>query len=242
MQSLWIDTAPAIPTDTFVPDASFDTVVVGAGLTGLVTAVLLARGGQRVAVLEARQAGAVTTGNTTAKISLLQGSVVSGVARHHNTGTATEYVNANRQGQDWLLQFCTDAGVSCEVRDAWTYAVTEQGAASIAEETDACRAAGLPVQSTVETELPFPVQAALRLPGQAQFHPLEALGALAAELRGRSGVLMEGVRVTEVKHTGGRVRVVTAAGDLDAGSVVLATGIPILDRGGYFAEIGRAHV
>ncbi|MCC3281746.1 FAD-dependent oxidoreductase [Arthrobacter caoxuetaonis] len=238
MQSLWLDTAPAITSDTFVPGNSYDTVVVGAGLTGLTAALLLARQGQRVAVLEARKTGAVTTGNTTAKISLLQGTVISSVARHHNTGTAAAYVDANRRGQEWLLRFCTEAGVHYEVRDAWTYAVTEAGASSLAEERDACLAAGLPVQSMTETELPFAVRAALKLPGQAQFHPLEALAALAREIRQHTGVIVEGVRVTEVHHTPeGKVRVDTADGSIEAGTVVLATGIPILDRGGYFAVV-----
>lgn len=238
MESLWLDTSPAIPADPFVPGGSYDTVVVGAGLTGLSTAVLLARGGQKVAVVEARRTGAVTTGNTTAKISLLQGTVLSGVARHHGVSTAAAYAAANRRGQDWLLRFCDAAGVGYETRDAWTYAVTPDGAEALAQERDACRAAGLAVESTTETELPFRVQAALRLPEQAQFHPMQALAALAAELRALSGTLVEGIRVAEVHHTDtGKVRVVTRAGDLQADSVVLATGIPILDRGGYFAVV-----
>lgn len=238
MESLWLETSPGIPADTFTPGGSYDTVVVGAGLTGLSTAVLLARGGQKVAVVEARRTGAVTTGNTTAKISLLQGTVLSEVARHHNVSTAAAYAAANRRGQEWLLSFCDSAGVGYETRDAWTYAVTPDGAAAVTAERDACRAAGLPVESTTETELPFRVQAALRLADQAQFHPLQALSALAAELRTLSGALFEGIRVTEIHHANtGKVRVVTQPGDLQASSVVLATGIPILDRGGYFAVV-----
>lgn len=238
MESLWLDTSPAIPADTFVPGGSYDTVVVGAGLTGLAAAVLLARGGQRVAVIEARRTGAVATGNTTAKISLLQGTVLSEVARHHDVSAAAAYAAANRRGQEWLLRFCDAAGIGYQTRDAWTYAVTPDGVDALAQEYDACRAAGLPVDSTTETELPFPVQAAIRLPDQAQFHPMQALAALAGELRSLSGTLCEGIRVTEVHHTGsGRARVVTASGELEAGNVVLATGIPILDRGGYFAVV-----
>lgn len=79
MTSIWFDAhPPTAPTSEFVPGAQVDTIVVGAGLTGLTTATLLARSGQRVALLEARRVGAVTTGHTTAKLSLLQGSVFPG--------------------------------------------------------------------------------------------------------------------------------------------------------------------
>jgi glycine/D-amino acid oxidase-like deaminating enzyme len=44
---------------------------------GLMTALLLARAGRSVVVLEARQVGAVTTGNTIGKVSLLHGTKLS---------------------------------------------------------------------------------------------------------------------------------------------------------------------
>ncbi|NUS35064.1 MAG: FAD-binding oxidoreductase, partial [Pseudarthrobacter sp.] len=77
MTSLWLDRAETFTPDPFEPDNRYDTVVAGAGLTGLVTALLLARSGQNVLVLEARHPGAVTTGNTTAKVTLLQGTFLS---------------------------------------------------------------------------------------------------------------------------------------------------------------------
>ena len=61
MTSLWLDRPFVHPTDPLPDDGSFEDVVVGAGLTGLTTAVLLARAGRRVGVIEARHVGAVTT-------------------------------------------------------------------------------------------------------------------------------------------------------------------------------------
>ena len=71
MDSIWLDPRPGIATDPFVPGGQFDAVVAGAGLTGLVSALLLSHAGLRVAVIEARFVGAGTTGHTTAKLSLL---------------------------------------------------------------------------------------------------------------------------------------------------------------------------
>ena len=50
-------------------DAGFDVVVIGAGITGLTTALLLKRGGLRVGVLESFDVGAGATGHTTCHLT-----------------------------------------------------------------------------------------------------------------------------------------------------------------------------
>jgi len=102
MTSLWLDRSYQIETDEFTSGAAYDDVVVGAGLTGLTTATLLARAGRRVALLEARRVGAVTTGNTTAKLSLLQGTFLSNLVRHHSERVAAAYVEGNREAFAWV--------------------------------------------------------------------------------------------------------------------------------------------
>lgn len=236
--SLWLDThpVPATGADRLTQDDRYDTVVAGAGLTGLTTAVLLARAGQRVAVLEARSVGAVATGNTTAKVSLLQGTTLAEISRHQSEEVLRSYVEGNRQGQSWLLGYLDEHGVDYQRRPAYTYATSGEGLAGLHAEQEADLAAGLEVTWTTETELPYPVAGAIRLEDQVQVHPMEVLDALAAEFRQRGGTLIEGVRVTGAGFRS-PLTVQTSAGELRADHLVLATGVPVLDRGGYFAKL-----
>ena len=245
MTSLWLaDRAdqplPVNPLDDGVRFA--DVAVVGAGLTGLITAVLLARAGKNVLVLEAHSVGAGATGNTTAKISLLQGTKLSKIVGKHGSKVATQYVQGNLEGQEWLVEHCEARGLAVQFEDAYTYAQSEKGVAAGCEELEACKAARLAVEWVDDADVPFPYHGGVRLAAQAQFDPMPLLDSLTVELDERGGRLAQGVRVQKVSGDGDglKLHVRAATGDeFDVGAkqCVLATGVPILDRGGFFARL-----
>jgi glycine/D-amino acid oxidase-like deaminating enzyme len=245
MTSLWLADRvdhPASPNPLVEADSSADVAVVGAGLTGLITAVLLARAGKDVLVLEASSAGAGATGNTTAKISLLQGTKMSKIIGKHGPTTAKQYVEGNREGQDWLVQHCEAHGIAVQREDAYTYAQSEKGVSSARQELEACKAAGLEADWVDDADVPFPFHGGVRLAHQAQFDPMPLLDSLIVELDERGGRLAQGVRVQRVsgEDDGLALQVRTVEGDefdVRAKQCVLATGIPILDRGGFFARL-----
>ena len=238
MSSLWLDRAPTVPDDPLPgPDESFDVVVVGAGLTGLATTLLLARGGLRVACVEARQVGAVTTGHTTGKVSLLQGTHLSRIRRHASERATTAFVEATREGMAWLLRFCDDHGVPSQRRTAVTYAATDDELAAVEREHRVAASLGLPVQWQDRLDVPFPHVGATTLADQAQIDAMEVLGALVDQVRAHGGTVHQGQRVRSVSTTGDRVVGLAGGETLRADRVVLATGTPILDRGLFFAQL-----
>lgn len=245
MGSLWLDRTqstseylrPAVAGDQFEPGRRFDIVVAGAGLTGLTTALLFARAGLSVAVIDARTVGAVTTGNTTAKVSLLQGTRYSDLLRHHSLRVGRAYVEGNREGMEWLLRYCHDHGVPTQRRDAYSYAGTPQGRTLVERELRAARRLGLDATMAETGELPYPTHGAVRLADQAQVHPMDVLSELARDVQRHGGVIYENTRLTGTKVGKLTCLISTSRGELRAGRLILATGIPVLNRGLYFTKV-----
>lgn len=234
-ESLWRAGSTPIPGDDFVPGAHYDDIVVGAGLSGLVTALLLQRSGRRVLVLEAREVGAVATGGTTAKLSLLQGTHLSEIAARNTASVTRAYVAANLAGSTWLVDYLQGAGVAVQRRTAYSYAQGPDGVDAVLAEHRAARRSGLATRLVGELDVPFPSALAVALDDQAEFDPMEALAALAADFRAEGGVLVQGVRVLGVRASK-PVSVRSSAGTVTGESAYLLTGTPILDRGLYFAK------
>jgi glycine/D-amino acid oxidase-like deaminating enzyme/nitrite reductase/ring-hydroxylating ferredoxin subunit len=237
LHSLWLEDS-ATPYPVPDDDRSYDAVVLGAGIVGLTTALLLDRAGMRVAVVEASRVGSGVTGNSTAKVTALQATMLSRIARVRGAEAAHAYGRGTASAVEQVARIAADEGIDCDLRrvPAYTVAVQDGDLPRIEREAALARAAGLPVAVTPDVPLPYPVAGAARLDEQLEFHPVRYARGLAAAVHGNGSAVFEDTRALSVRE-GDPVEVRTTHGVLTGTHVVVATHYPVWDRGGYFARM-----
>ena len=237
-QSLWLEGMPTHSYPRLDGDRTVDVVVLGAGITGLTTALLLTARGARVAVIEADRVGGGVTGNNTAKVTALQSTVYSSLQRAHGKEAAADYAAGSMAAVQQVAALIEEQGIECDLqrRPALTVAADETELSTVQREAKAALSAGLPVRWTDDVDLPFPVAGAVRLDDQIALHPVRYARGLAEAIRRAGSEIYEGTRATAL-YEGTPCRVTTTGATVSAGHVVVATHYPAFDRGGYFARL-----
>jgi glycine/D-amino acid oxidase-like deaminating enzyme/nitrite reductase/ring-hydroxylating ferredoxin subunit len=205
--------------------------VVGAGLTGVTTALLLGKMGIDVAVLEADAVGRGTSGRTTAKITLQHGLCYQRLSEQR----AQCYASANAAGASLIESLIGEYQIACDYEKlpAYVYTRDENQIGRLEKELAAYQKLGLKGRIDSGAGLPFPVRAALEMADQAQFHPLKYLYALARAASSAGVSIFERTRVLGLDLVE-RCTLHTPGGDVVAGTVVFATNYPLIEFPGHF--------
>ncbi|HET8792049.1 MAG TPA: FAD-dependent oxidoreductase [Modicisalibacter sp.] len=207
-----------------------DVVVIGAGITGLTTALQLAEAGSRVTVLEALRVGEGCTGGSTGN---LYSTLANGLASIRDTWSddvVNDVITSRSQAIDHIEATSERFGIDCEFRRQPLYRiVTSDDHASVRaleKEQDTMRGAGLTASVINEESLsiPVPVHQGLKLDNQAQFNPLRYVQGLAQAVSGLGVLIHEHSPVREVDYAHGVVK--TDAAEVTARHIVHATHTP----------------
>ena len=235
--SFWLE-AGAPEYSPLERDARADVAVLGGGIAGVTTALMLAEAGADVVLLEAARVGHGVTGHTTAKVTSQHGLIYDTLRSRFGVDTAHAYGAANQAALEWISRRVQDGGIDCDLRRraAYAYAASDSERSDVESEAEAAREAGLPATFVETTPLPYPVAGAVRFDDQAEFHVHRYLTALAAAFVAAGGTIHEHSRAVEVDADGECV-VKTAGGRLSAERVVVATHYPFLDRSLAFARL-----
>jgi glycine/D-amino acid oxidase-like deaminating enzyme/nitrite reductase/ring-hydroxylating ferredoxin subunit len=237
--SIWTD-ADQERHDT-PPPHEIDACIVGGGIAGLTTALMLSRQGVRVAVLDDGPLGGGETGRTSAHLTSAVDDRYYELEARFGERAAQLVAESHAAAIDWIEATVLELGIDCDFRrvDGYLVAPPDQPGERAQRELDrelvAAQRAGLIVERVDRAPLPFDRGPALRFARQAELHPLRYLRGLAAAVIEAGGTIHTGVHVEAivparplaVRLSGGRTLLCRFAVDATNSSITSPRTLPL---------------
>ncbi|MNW50039.1 Gamma-glutamylputrescine oxidoreductase [compost metagenome] len=242
-ESMWRQSIdlPAYPK--LKSDIETDVAIVGAGITGITTAYLLVKAGLKVTILETGSILDGTTGYTTAKITSQHGLIYDNLIRYFGEEAARLYFDANEDALAFISNTIHELNIDCQLEQqpAYLYADSDEQLEKLRLEWSAYEKLGLPGEWVKDLSIADLAKDAIRMPNQAQFHPLQYLERLLEFITQHGGVLYENTtledKVEDVEDN--KLRLLTSDGhSIICRHAVSASHFPFSDGGGlYFTRL-----
>lgn len=227
MNSIWTATAKNEGFPSLEGDIKADVVIVGGGLAGILCLKELTDRGVDCVLLEAKSIGSGITKNTTAKITFQHGLIYDKMIKSIGQEKAYHYLSANKKAVEKFREMSGKYPCDFEEKDAYIYSC--DNIKKIAAEIRAYERLGVDAEFVSEIPLPVDCKGAVKVSGQAQFHPLKFLFSVAKGLK-----IYENSKVIEFLP--GKVRCLK--GSVTAEKIIVATHFPIINKhGGYSLKL-----
>lgn len=223
MESLWENTVTLPRFKRLTESKHTDVLIIGGGITGILTAYYLNRCGVECILVEKDRICGENTKNTTAKITYQHGLIYHKIAQRNGIDWAAGYYKANKAAFDALSQLCRQ--VECDYEEKDNYVYSMQNSAVLEQEMRVLAQIGCEATLCEPLSLPFQTAGAVMVPDQAQFHPLKLISAVCDGLH-----IYENTRVHEMK---GKTAITDSAA-IKAEKVVVATHFPFINKHGLY--------
>ncbi len=225
MESIWEKSASPALRSALSGDIKTDTLVIGGGIAGILTAYMLTRRNIPCVVVDSGRVADRTTGCTTAKITAQHGLIYAKLRKSFGDDAAHRYLAENLRAVRTYRDIINKENIDCDFENLSSFLFATESMRELEEEHAAITALCGECRLKGETELPFEVSCTLELPHQAQFNPLKFIHSIARGLK-----IYENTQVLSISGNGAK----TQHGTISARRIVLATHFPFINTPGYY--------
>ena len=229
--SLWQQSAGPLPIADIVkpdPDESYDVAIIGGGITGLTTALLLQESGLQCVVTESYTLGYGTTGGTTSHVNTMLDTSYDIIESDFGVDNANLVATATKKAialiSDNVAKYSIDCGF--ELKDGYLFAQNEKEEKQLRKILEASIRAGVEVEEVDTIPVPVDFQYAIVFKNQAQLDPIKYLYGLAEAFASLGGDIVEYNKVQKTEKSGDFHTLICDRGKLTASKIVYATHIP----------------
>ncbi|NFT06519.1 FAD-dependent oxidoreductase [Clostridium botulinum] len=225
MKSVWSESCKFRKREVLNKDIKTDILIIGAGISGILTAYMLKQNGKDVVLIDADEIASGNTKNTTAKITSQHDLIYHKLISEFGEERARQYAKANEFAIKKYKEIIEERKIECdfEEKSAYVYSLNEIN--NLKEEVEASNRLGINSEFVEKANLPFEIKGAVKFNNQAQFNPLKFLKGISKDL-----IIYENTRALEIKEN----LVITNRGNITANNIVVATHYPIINVPGYY--------
>ncbi len=227
MNSVWSESIELPKFNKLEEDTKTDVLVIGGGIAGLLCTYMLKQSGVDCVLVEADRICSGISKNTTAKITVQHGLIYDKLVREFGLERAQMYLRINQMALEKYISLCKCIDCNFQIQSNVVYSLDK--CERIERELEALQKIGASAKFASELPLPLAIAGAVCLEGQAQFHPLKFLSAIAQGLN-----IFENTRVQRIIHGAA----VTDNCIIKADKIIVATHFPFLNKhGSYFLKL-----
>ncbi|AQQ55300.1 FAD-dependent oxidoreductase [Planococcus lenghuensis] len=235
-ESYWLKSTE-LPTFTSLEgNLETDVVIIGGGISGIMTAYQLTKKGYRIILMEAGRLLNGTTGYTTAKLTAQHGLIYDHLLQHNGKDTARRYYEANTEAIQCVKTLIHEKGIDCDFFEepSYVFAENEEQQKKVLREGKAYEEVGIDGGFVHTIPLEIEHLGAVIMNQQVQFNPVKFLKPLVEEIVAQGGLIVENTRVTDIESNPRPAAVSQEGHKVEGDCLVVCSHYPFYDKEGYY--------
>jgi glycine/D-amino acid oxidase-like deaminating enzyme/nitrite reductase/ring-hydroxylating ferredoxin subunit len=233
-QPYWSDSGALPQFESLNHDLEVDVAVIGGGLTGITTALLLKEAGAKVALLERGRCGGADTGHTTAHLTYVTDLRLHRLVKVFGRDGARAFWEAGVAAIDQIYEIVHAKKIECEFKWVPGFLHARLGRSSKKDreslQQDAELARELGFQAEFFERVPYAERPGVLFPHQAKFHPVKYLAPLVKLIVGEGSYVFENTEVAEVESNGDPLVLHANNFKIRCNYLVIATHTPLMGK------------